>query len=39
MESLTGGTIAFDDYHQAHDKAFILQLDGGQVVVAADVTT
>jgi branched-chain amino acid transport system substrate-binding protein len=39
FESLTGGTISFDDHHQAHDKAFILRLDDGQVVVAADVTT
>lgn len=39
LESLTGGTISFDDNHQAHDKAFILQLDAGQVVVATDVTT
>lgn len=39
LESLTGGTIEFDDNHQAHDRAFILQLDGDRVVVAADVTT
>lgn len=39
LVSLTGGTIAFDDHNQAHDKAFILQLEGDEVVVAADVTT
>lgn len=39
LPSLTGGTISFDANHQAHDKAFILQLDDGQVVIAADVAT
>lgn len=39
LGSLTGGTISFDAHHQAHDKAFILQLDAGEVVIATDVTT
>ena len=39
MPSLTGGTIQFDDHHQAHDKAFILQLKDGNIAIESDVTT
>ena len=39
LPSLTGGRIAFDDHNQAHDRAFILGLNGAKVVIESDVTT
>jgi branched-chain amino acid transport system substrate-binding protein len=37
--SLTGGRVKFDAYHQAHDKAFILQIKNGKTVIVSDVVT
>jgi len=39
LPSLTGGKITFDEHNQAHDKAFILGLDGEEVVIESEVTT
>lgn len=39
MPSLTGGTIKFDEHHQAHDKAFILELKDGKLAIVAGVNT
>ncbi|MEO3886651.1 ABC transporter substrate-binding protein [Nonomuraea sp. B5E05] len=39
LASLTGGTLKFDANHQAHDKAFIMQIRNGKTVIVSDVVT
>lgn len=39
LESVKGGKISFDDHNQAHDVAFILGIEGGEVIVITDVNT
>ncbi|MGP3933361.1 ABC transporter substrate-binding protein [Nonomuraea sp. KM88] len=39
LASLTGGTLKFDAHHQAHDKAFIMQIKNGKTVIVSDVVT